>query len=180
MLKILPALGTVAIIAFSIGYNTARYPSVWEMVGPSAHLPEESSSTDASTVTQSEKAVNPATSAPGANPHPILSVDNSLQRDTGIEIRATENSVPEGIMGEDGSPEPNLVIAGPPGTPPPATRLVPVPDNIFMSDSERAAEQYPDVQRLPPVYQASPIPAGHYAAEYPQSPIPIYPSTGIE
>ena len=53
-------------------------------------------------------------------------------------------------MGEDNTPQPYLVIAGPPGTSPPATKLVPVPDNIFMSDGERAAEQYPDVQRLPP------------------------------
>jgi hypothetical protein len=180
MLKILPALGAVAIIAFSIGYNTARYPIVWEMVGQSAHLPEESSSTDASTVTQSEKPANPVASAPGANPLPILSVDNSLQRHADGEIRPAENRVLEGIMGEDNTPQANVVIAGPPGTSPPATKLVPVPDNRFMSDGDRGAEQYPGVERLPPVYQASPIPAGHYAAQYPQSPIPIYPSTGIE
>ena len=41
MPKTLPALVAVAVIAFSIGFNTARYPIVWEMVGASAHLSEE-------------------------------------------------------------------------------------------------------------------------------------------
>ena len=39
MPRILPALGAVAIIAFSIGFNIVQYPVVWDMVAPSAQSP---------------------------------------------------------------------------------------------------------------------------------------------
>ena len=163
MPKILPALVAVAVIAFSIGFNTVRYPIVWEMVGPSAHLPEESSSSEPEMAPQSTKPAESIASIPNDNP---------------LLAPSTETQLPATIFSEQAV----VVKAEPAGaeSSPPMTHLVPVPSNLFIGNGRQPTEQYPIVQRLPPVYQAAPIPAGRYAAEYPHSPIIIYPSTGKE
>jgi hypothetical protein len=40
MPRITAAIAAVALIVFCIGFNTARYPVVWQMVGASPHLPQ--------------------------------------------------------------------------------------------------------------------------------------------
>jgi hypothetical protein len=163
MPKTLPVLVVVAIIAFSIGFNAARYPSVWEMVGPSAQLPEESGGSEAATVPQPAKADELTASIPSDNP---------------ARTPSTEAQAPAAFFSEQTA----AVKAEPAGaeSSPPMTNLVPVPSDLFNGNGSQSGEQYSGVQRLPPVYEAAPIPAGRYAAEYPQSPITIYPSTGIE
>jgi len=163
MPKILPALGAVAIIAFSIGFNTARYPIVWEMVGPSAHLPQESNSSEPATASQPTIPAEPIASVPSDNP---------------ALTPPAESHPPAAIFSEQAF----LVKAEPAAaeSSPPMTNLVPVPNNLFIGNGRQPAGQYPPVRRLPPVYQTAPMPAGRYAAEYPHSPMPIYPSTGIE
>ena len=163
MPKILPAFVALAVIAFSIGFNTVRYPIVWEMVGPSAHLPEESSSSESETAPQSTKPAESIASAPSENP---------------LRTPSTENQSPGTLFSEQA-----VVVKAEPAraeSSPPMTHLVPVPSNLFIGNGTQPAEQNPSVQRLPPVYQVAPMPAGRYAAEYPQSPITIYPSTGKE
>jgi hypothetical protein len=161
MPKILPALGAVAIIAFSIGIYTSRFPIVCEMVGMSAHLPAESGNSGPVSAPQSTKPVEPIASIPSDNPVPAASA---------------ETQSPGTIFSEQAI----LIKAEPAGaeSSPPMTNLVPVPSNLFIGNGAQSAEQYSSVQRLPPVYQVAPMPAGRYAAEYPQSPITIYPSTG--
>lgn len=44
MPRIAAAAGVVALIVFSIGFNMTRYPSVWDMVGATSHLPQPSQS----------------------------------------------------------------------------------------------------------------------------------------
>ncbi len=68
MPKTLPAIVAVAVIAFSIGFNTARYPIVWEMVGASAHLPEESGGAESAAAPQPAKADEVIASIPSDNP----------------------------------------------------------------------------------------------------------------
>ncbi len=68
MPKTLPALVAVAVIAFSIGFNTARYPIVWDMVGASAHLPEEAGGSEAAAAPQPAKADELIASIPSDNP----------------------------------------------------------------------------------------------------------------
>ncbi|MGD0518831.1 MAG: hypothetical protein ABSA26_14950 [Thermoguttaceae bacterium] len=165
MPKTLPVLVAVAVIAFSIGFNAARYPRVWEMVGPSAHFPEESGGSESATAPQPAQADELTASIPS---------DNSAR------TPSAESQGPAAFFSEQAI----VVKAEPAGaeSSPPMTNLVPVPSDLFKfnSDGSQLGTQYSGVQRLPPVYEAAPIPAGRYAAEYPQSPITIYPSTGKE
>ncbi len=163
MPKTLPALVAVAIIAFSIGFNTARYPIVWEMVGPSAHLPEESGGSEAATAPQSAKTDELIASIPSDNPAPALSAQAQAQAAVFSDQAVVVRAEPAGAE-----------------SPPLMTNLVPVPSDLFNDYGSRDGKQYPQVRRLPPIYEAAPIPAGRYAAEYPQSPVTIYPSTGVE
>lgn len=165
MLKILPALGAVAVIAFSIGFNTARYPIVWEMVGPAANMPEESNSSEPIEASQSVKPVEPIVTVPSDNPVGSPSADNFQDKPVNSEsLQTNVQALPASANSDEFSP--------------PMTRLVPVPSSLFIGNGGQAEDQYPAVQRLPPVNQVAPIPAGRYAAEYPQSPISMYPSTG--
>ncbi len=171
MPKILPALGVVAIIAFSIGFNTLRFPIVWEMVGPSAHLPEDTNiaeraaGSESAPASQSAQPAEPIASAPRENTVLTSSADVP-----GGLLVSTENTLPgtQAFQAQAGLAESARQTA----------KLVPVPSNLFIGNGTPPPEQY-RVERLPPVYQSVAIPAGRYAAEYPQSPIPIYPSTGL-
>ncbi len=170
MLKSLINLTAVAIIAFWIGVITARYPLVWEILGPSAQLPQEANCTQQPTDSQSAKpaesiALSPTTPladtpAPTSSllPQPVgyAPASPTAQNQSAQMQMTTKNSSP----------------------PPPG--LVPVPGNLFIvNDASPPAETPPAVRRLPPVCQVAPLNAGRYAAEYPQSPIPIYPHTGL-
>jgi hypothetical protein len=163
MPKTLPALVAVAIIAFSIGFNAARYPIVWEMVGPPAHVAAESGGSEAAAAPQSVKADELITSIPRDNPALMSSAGGqalaTVYSDQAAAVRAE-------TVGADLSA--------------PMTNLAPVPSDLFNGNGSQLGEGYSGVRRLPPVYEAAPIPAGRYATEYPQSPVTIYPSTGIE
>jgi hypothetical protein len=163
MPKTLPAILAAAVIAFSIGFNTARYPIVWEMVGASAHLPEESGSAETAAAPQPAKADELTASIP--SDHSDL-------------IKSAETPGPAAVF----SDQAKAVKAEPAGVESSAAfvPLVPVPGNLFNDNRMQDGGPNPGVRRLPPVYEAAPIPAGRYAAEYPQSPVTIYPSTGIE
>jgi hypothetical protein len=140
-----------------------QYPIVWEMVGPSAHLTEEAGCSKPEMAPQSTKPAESIASASSDNPPLALS---------------SESQLPGTIFTEQA-----IVVKADPAaaaSSPPITHLVPVPSNLFMGNGTQPGTQNPSVQRLPPVYPAAPMPAGRYAAEYPQSPITIYPSTGIE
>jgi hypothetical protein len=163
MPKTLPAILAVAVIAFSIGFNTARYPIVWEMVGASAHVADESGGAETAAAPQPAKADDLIASIPSDNP---------------ALIRSAETQVPAAAY----SDRAEAVITEPAGveSSPQFVPLVPVPGYLFKDIGSQDVGQYTEVRRLPPVYEEAPIPAGRYTAEYPQSPVTIYPSTGIE
>jgi len=169
MPKFLAAVGATAIIAFSIGFNMARYPIVWEMVGPSAHLPEGSNQLEAEISSQPIKPAELISVSPTETSAPTPFTENSRQRPTSKDSAQTERELLAGAPLAKNT-EPSQ----------PLGRLVSVPGELFLVNDRQATEASPAVQRLPPVYQAAPITAGRYAAEYPQSPIPIYPSTGMK
>jgi hypothetical protein len=163
MPKALPAIAAVAVIAFSIGFNTARYPIVWEMAGAPGHLPEESGGCGEATAPQSAKTDEVIASIPSDNSALTPSLEGQASPTVFSDQATVVKAEPAGIA-----------------SPPEFVQLVPVPGNLFNDSSSQGGDQYPGVRRLPPVYEAAPIPAGRYAAEYPQSPVTIYPSTGIE
>ncbi|MGA2797528.1 MAG: hypothetical protein ABSE63_08130 [Thermoguttaceae bacterium] len=163
MPKTLPAIVAAAVIAFSIGFNIERYPIVWEMVGSSAHLAEESSGAEAATAPQPAKADEVIASIPGDNPALTPSAET---RGPATVFSDQAGAVKTEPAGAESSP---LFVP-----------LAPVPGYLFNDNGLQDGGQYPGVRRLPPVYEEAPIPAGRYAAEYPQSPVTIYPSTGVE
>ncbi|MGA2058982.1 MAG: hypothetical protein ABSG67_00765 [Thermoguttaceae bacterium] len=163
MPKTLPAIVAVAVIAFSIGFNTARYPIVWEMVGASARLAEESGGTEAAAAPQPAKTDELTASIPSDNPALTPSAETqgpaAILPDQAIAVKT----------------EPAGAESSPAFVP-----LVPVPGYLFNDNGLQDGGQNTGVRRLPPVYEEAPIPAGRYAAEYPQAPVTIYPSTGVE
>ena len=163
MPKTLPAIVAAAVIAFSIGFNTARYPIVWEMVGASTHAAEESGGAESAAAPQPAKADDLIASIPSDNPALIRSAEAQGPAAVYSDRAETVKTEPAGA---ESSPQ--------------FVPLVPVPGYLFNDIGSQGVGQYPGVRRLPPVYEEAPIPAGRYAAEYPQSPITIYPSTGVE
>ncbi len=163
MPKTLPAVVAAAIIAFSVGFNVARYPIVWEMAGPQARLTGESGGADSATAPQPAKSDELIASIPGSNP------DSALYAVGQIKAAVLSDQARAGKTEAVGAELPQQM-----------TRLVPVPSELFKGNGRQDAEKDSLVRRLPPIYEAAPIPAGRYTAEYPQSPVTIYPSTGIE
>jgi hypothetical protein len=211
MPKILPALGAVAIIAFSIGFNIVRYPIVWEMVGASAHLPQESA--ESAMASHSTKHTEPTAVLPTETTARIPFSDSNISEISGS--RKCDAADPKPFTGSFATRNHEATLTGmiiteaqplaaknaesqvpavsyavqtypsnsqPPGnnTYQPMSRLVPVPSNLFIGNGTQTVEPCVGVQRLPPINSGISIPAGRYASEYPQAPIPIYPSTGVK
>jgi hypothetical protein len=168
MPKFYSTIGAVAIIAFSIGFNVARYPMVWEMIGPAAHLPPEAKQTEPEISSQLTKAGELDAVPPAETSNTSSFAKNALVKLPHKNIGSSETKP----FADDSTAKDFQ-------TPQALGRLVAVPGNLLIN-SGRQMEPSLAVQRLPPVYQTAPIAAGHYAAEYPQSPIPIYPSTGMK
>lgn len=78
MPRIAAALGVVVVVAACIGFNTMRYPVVWEMVAVSHQLPQTSLASepaDASPLESSSTAVKSPAKAPVARPRYICTGD---------------------------------------------------------------------------------------------------------
>jgi hypothetical protein len=184
MPKILPALGAVAFIAFSIGFNIVQYPVVWDMVARTGLSPEPATSAQQKAVSQSTKPAEPVASIPSNKPAQTTTSNKSSTKTS--TDSSTKRSGEEKVEADTNLPDTaTYVQASPAGanqvdSAPPRTNLVAVPNNLFTDSSTQQSDQYSLVQRLPPVDEIGPQPYGRYAAEYPQSPIPIYPSTGKE
>jgi hypothetical protein len=188
MPKILPIIGALLTIAAAIGWNTARYPMVWEMVGPAAASSPSSSADVASTAAQPAQAKpkEPAP-APAADP-PVLA--------------ETKKDPPAPVQTEKHEAKNTSVVASRPDSQPalheqplevtPVARGTgcqpvlqekdadrePAPWNELKADSgSSAANGSPasaDVQRLPPPdAETAPTPS----ADSPDA-APLYPQTG--
>lgn len=185
MPKILPTFAAIAIIGVCIAINTARYPIVWEMVGPNGQLAFSEKTEPSTTPSQNpvqppetmcEKSVEIAKAsppkqadvtppAPKAVPvalpkeEPAV-VDNKQDADKAI---STEPSAGIGFSGE----EEKLVE--------PPRRLVPVAKGNFLAD---AVGNMLEIRRLPPLDAENSGSSNICAADRSSSTITIYPSTG--
>ena len=149
MPKTLPAIVAVGIIAFSIGFNSARYPIVWEMVGSSGHLPGESGDAESAAARQTAKADEVIASIPSDNPAGALTAGEQIKTAALSDQAAAAKAEPPGAR-----------------SPAMMTELVPVPSGLFGDSGWQDGERHSGVRRLPPISEAVPIPAGRYAAEY--------------
>lgn len=151
----------VALVALSIGVNTARYPVVWEMVRPmgASEATEATGTADAAKGTAAAMEGQPASESL-ESPRPIeLPSATQGGTDGGVHVAAGLS-----LSGTD---------AGNPGSGQKA--LVPVlPVGLSMSSSDGTAES--GIRRLPPVTSGWANPS---AESYGNS-IPVYPTTGIE
>jgi hypothetical protein len=201
MPKILPTFAAIAIIGVCIAFNTVRYPIVWEMTGPNAQPPLSENHMLAADDARTAKTISPATMAQNpaqpASAPPVTEVaaekiiPTQVQSEPPPERPALTQAVPISLPSAelaatdakkaDEKPEPMEKVENisvPPGenfVPPPA-RLVPVSGDRSAVISQGANSG--EVRRLPPVEVDVALPADRYAAEYPPTAFPIYPSTG--
>jgi hypothetical protein len=169
----------LVLVAVSIGYNTMRWPIVWQMVGPAEERapPHESASPPAAPPEQPARPLpdRPATAEPPASPTPPIPAKPvpDLQRAAG--------SAPTPIHAE-----PPVEAAAPAAdeNPPPAAireekPLVPVPRVRTVAGSAAEAGIDDTVRRLPPLDPSDPPPTAGAIPSLDGS-IRVYPSTGIE
>jgi len=175
MPRIITTIAAVAIIAFAIGFNIVRYPIVWEMVGPPAHLTQESNNAETPKSSQTTQSTDSITVLSAEKINLSHQINRTLSEPS---ARGSTQPATDMLVGTQPSQNSQSQLSAMQSVNSPT--LVPVPSNLFIVNGAQSTEPYPAVRRLPPVDQAAPISPGRYAAEYPQSPIPIYPSTGIK
>jgi hypothetical protein len=189
MPRILPTFAAIAVIGVCIAFNTARYPIVWEMVGPNAQLSLSEKNAPAADVASSAQAESLASttqntpqtpnSTPKADPPSLAKkskkhavskmIPISLPKEELVAADAKRDADKAEKAESNGTPavEDNLVE--------PPKRLVPVANDALAATQGTFVGE---IRRLPPVEAEAAYPAGVYAGEYPYSAMPIYPSTG--
>jgi hypothetical protein len=205
MPKILPALGTVLIIAASIGFNTMRYPIVWEMTGPSTEPAENSEAAEAESAASSTPAALAVESAATSPSHaedkarppeppetPVAKTGGDLPVEKPATAAIAANETKSSVEAQANPLESAQIVKAEPARreeTPPMTKLVPITIGLISGNAGQTAAARPGedaarpaddagVRRLPPVEPSQPLPAGRYAAEYRAAPLVIYPSTG--
>jgi hypothetical protein len=157
----------LVLVAFSIGFNTARYPVVWEMVKPA----RASESAQAAIASQAEQPEPP----PPPQPVPSLPakpIDVKPASDSASKVVA-DTAAPA-----DAAPARPVEAA----TGQSETRKALVPVTPISSERGLAGESVVGVgiRRLPPVPPSDPLAVSHDAAVLANGSIPFYPTTGIE
>ena len=155
----------LTLVALSIGFNTVRYPVVWEMAGPA----QANESAQAAAVSPPEKteSLAPAQSAPSPSPAGQAEVRPDPEP-------ADRFAVDRSASAETNSPgnADSAAIAGSVDMPEAQRPLVPVMPH---SGTELAG----GVRRLPPVDRANSGRIDRSAGSIFTGPIPLYPKTGI-
>lgn len=139
----------LTLIALSIGFNTVRYPAVWDMSGPAP----ASESAPAVAASPSKITEGPTPTLPQPAAFPPLADDRSAPAESASNVDSTAHA------GSVDAPE----------TRPP---LVPVV-------SPRGNELAAGVRRLPPVDRAYSDRTDRSPGNIFSAPIPVYPRTGI-
>jgi hypothetical protein len=148
------------LVALSIGFNTVRYPVVWEMVGP---------------VRASDSVQSVAASPQDAPDHPSQPADP-------IEVKPTPEVADKVALGDSPSVQgsrasSDVAVASEGNAQKP---LVPVTPMISANASGFGAAGGAGICRLPPVVQADVSAAGRVPSQSVGRSIPVYPTTGIE
>ena len=143
----------LALVAFSIGFNTVQYPMVWEMVGPV----QATESAQPETTPPQEKSENQPAARP-AEP---------------IEIMPAPEVGNQVVIGDE------LPVDAKPTSADRESRkpLVPVTLIRMSNASGNAVVGSEGIRRLPPVDANVAAP---HVGQFVDGTIPIYPTTGIE
>lgn len=182
------------LVALSIGFNTMRYPVVWEMVGPA----RASKSAQPAAALQSEKPDGPAPQERVRTPsHPSNSGKAKLERKAGekaatdkphptkpIQVKPAAESAGKMVAGnaksaEVGSTNSAAVARAAEGMAD-GRPLVPVAVVSARNTPGGEAANGAAVRRLPPVEQVEPNFANGDQTPFLNGSIPVYPTTGIE
>ena len=156
----------LTLVALSIGFNTARYPVVWEMASPA----RASQAAASAAAIQPEKPESPAPlpqqpSRP-AEPIKVKSVSEVTDKIT------VDNTV---------SAEAKPATGGAAAVEPEAQKpLVPVMQISSASAPPSEAAGGAGIRRLPPVKRADSIAVDRNTSPSFNGSIPVYPTTGIE
>jgi cell division protein FtsN len=170
MPRIAVAVAVVALIAFSIGFNTVRYTVVWDMVGGSSHPSQPSQPSPSATPPQSTTVVQ--------NDAADRTAVESQREATGYEDPydlAARQPQQSGPTTQDSpaveAAEPTAPLASTP-------QLARAEPADARQDTAACWDPGGEIRRLPPVDQVAPSPADRRLVLSPQDPIPIYPGSG--
>ena len=157
-------LGLV-LVASSIGFNSVRYPVVWEMIGPA----RANESTQPAAASQAEKPDSPTTQPPAPPPGQPAKPIEMKPASEAAEQRAVQNGVAAKVVLAGG----NDAAAAEPGVRKPLIPVTPV--SMAGRPADAAA-----IRRLPPVEQSGTNPVSAQGGDLSAGSIPVYPTTGIE
>lgn len=205
MPRIAVAVGVLVLIVFSIGFNTVRYSTVWEMVGdpvqpdqpdqpsPSAAIREPADISKSATTSQSTASWDGAAAGPspggwtGEYSCPDSSAGEAWTDNLAADAQKMGNAheAPSDYATQKvAEVEPSGEYAA---RLDPAEASVPSASVIRVVDLSGAGargslaghgDSSGQVCRLPPIDQVAPCPADHRAPS-PEPPFAIYPSSGI-
>ena len=162
------------LVAYSIGFNTARYPVVWEMADPA----RATKSVQPNDAVQPENVDSPVPTAPleaaSAPSHPTQPIQTQPASEIAGEIVANELTLDKDspATGETADDVHDAVVGIESRKP-----LVPVTSVGLTSGLGSTVPADAGIRRLPPVERTSPE---RNLARSSNGAIPIYPSTGIE
>jgi len=178
----------LALAAISIGFNTVRYPLVWEMIGP-ARAGEKVLSSAPSAL--AEPASHPPTPPPRAAPPPrpalpprkaepiaVKPAPVVAQKSVAKKPQPAAPGPESGQAAADKKPAASPKVAA--AEPKPQKRLVPVTQVSRSNAPADTATVGTVIRRLPPVEPVDPNATNGNAAPTPDGSIPVYPTTGIE
>jgi len=154
MPKMAATLLGLALVAFSIGFNTARFPIVWGMVGP---------------VGQPEAAIEPASKAP---PQPAQPENPAPSQPAQPEIPAPAEPQQPSPTAEPPADSDQTAALAESRKP-----LVPVLPASVPKDAAGNADPAAGICRLPPVDHSGPGPGDRYTAQFFAGAVAVYPST---
>ncbi len=178
MPRIAAAAGVLTLIVFSIGFNIARYPTVWDMVDPMSHLPQPAKSApsiamaESSADAQPEAAVQPTASW---QPTPVPLPADAPLREVPSGARSSDEDPPDDALGETESEQPDLA-----DVPASDKRSIWLVRSVVEPDASVPLDETARLCRLPPVDRTAAFASGGATPPAADGSIPIYPTTGIE
>jgi hypothetical protein len=192
MPRIAAALAVAATLAFCIGFNTIRYPAVWEMIAPSDHA-VPSAEAAVATAKPSAAAESTAATIPGAWPvdrplalpssppvPPLPAMPSSWAEGAGMPRPTPPIEMTPSARVGSAQASAALPAAGPVSTP--AARAgapVWVPDRgpdplLSLGASDTRTDTGTQTRRLPPVEQTA---SAEPSLSLPAGSLPLYPTT---
>jgi hypothetical protein len=160
------------LVAFSIGFNTVRYPVVWEMVNPA----RASESVQPAAASQPEKPESPTPAPPPSNPAKPIAVQPAPEATDKTVIGNAQSAESNSASGDAATASEEAAAAEREVRKP----LVPVTPVSAPNALRNEAAGGAGIRRLPPVARANANPVNRDPTRPFDGSIPVYPTTGIE